>query len=82
MPAAVDLVWALMAASPHLTIIGGGTSAFAQRSELLEAGATQICASRGEVRHVVRLYALRRSASRLSQTSADPPFGDARRANS
>jgi predicted PurR-regulated permease PerM/methanogenic corrinoid protein MtbC1 len=82
MPAAVDLVRALMAASPHLTIIGGGTSAFAQRSELLEAGATQICASRGEVRHVVRLYALRRSASRLSQTSADPPFGDARRANS
>jgi predicted PurR-regulated permease PerM/methylmalonyl-CoA mutase cobalamin-binding subunit len=83
MPAAIDLVRALMAESPHLTIVGGGPSAVLQRSELLEAGVTQVCSSRGEVRHAVRLSALRRSTSRLSQTNGDrPPLVDARTANS
>ena len=71
MPAAVELVRFLMTESPHLTIIGGGASALLHRSELLEAGAAQICGSRGEVRHVVGLYALRRSVSRSSKISSD-----------
>jgi predicted PurR-regulated permease PerM/methanogenic corrinoid protein MtbC1 len=82
MPAAVELVRALMAESPHLTIICGGPSALSHRSELLEAGATEICGSRGEVRHAVRLYALRRSVSRSSQTVSARPIADTRPANS
>jgi predicted PurR-regulated permease PerM/methylmalonyl-CoA mutase cobalamin-binding subunit len=74
LPAAVELVRALMAASPYLTIIGGGPSALAQRAELLEAGAIEICGSRGEVRHAVRLYALRRSVSRSPVASSGRPL--------
>ena len=70
-PAAVELVRALVAESPHLTIIGGGAAAVANRAELLEAGAAEICATRAEVRHVVRLYALRRSVSRPSPIAID-----------
>jgi len=81
MPAAVELVRALMTASPHLTIIGGGPSALAQRAELLEAGATEICGSRGEVRHAVRLYALRRSVSRSPLSSSGRPLVDSQAAN-
>jgi hypothetical protein len=43
---------------------------------------TQICASRGEVRHAVRLYALKRSVLRPSQTRIDHPLVDTRTANS
>ncbi len=82
MPAAVELVHALMAESPQLTIIGGGPSALTHRSELLDAGATEICGSRGEVRHVVRLYALRRAVSRSSQISNVRPLADTRITNS
>jgi predicted PurR-regulated permease PerM/methylmalonyl-CoA mutase cobalamin-binding subunit len=71
MPAAIELVRALVAESPLLTIVGGGAAALSQRSELLEAGATQICGSRGEVRHAVRLYALRRSISRSPGVTHD-----------
>jgi len=82
MPAALELVRVLIAESPHLSIIGGGISALSQRSELIEAGAEQVCGSRGEVRHAVRLYALRRSVSRSSQIgSARPPLADTRPAN-
>ncbi|MGA7869687.1 MAG: AI-2E family transporter [Candidatus Binatus sp.] len=80
MPAAVELVRALMAASPHLTIIAGGASALSQRSELLDAGASQVCGSRGEVRHAIRLYALRRSVSRSSGISSNRPLVDTRTA--
>ena len=82
MPAAVELVRALMAESPRLTIIAGGPSALLHRAELLEAGATEICGSRGEVRHAVRLYALRRSVSRSSQNVSARPIADTRTANS
>jgi hypothetical protein len=82
MPAAVELVRALMAESPHLTIIAGGPSALLHRAELLEVGATEICGSRGEVRHAVRLYALRRSVSRSSQNVSARPIADTRTANS
>jgi predicted PurR-regulated permease PerM/methylmalonyl-CoA mutase cobalamin-binding subunit len=81
MPAAIELVRAVMAQSPHLTIIGGGPSALLHRRELLEAGAAQICGSRGEVRHAVRLYALRRSVSRSSQISNGRRRIDTRTAN-
>jgi len=77
MPAAVELVRFLMTESPHLTIIGGGASALLQRSELLEAGAAQVCGSRGEIRHAVRLYALRRSVSRSSKRSSNRSLVDA-----
>jgi methylmalonyl-CoA mutase cobalamin-binding subunit len=80
-PAAVELVRALMAESPHLTIICGGPSALMHRSELLEAGATEICGSRGEVRHAVRLYALKRSVSRSSQINNARPMVGPRTAN-
>jgi len=77
-PAAVELVRALIAESPHLTIIGGGASAVADRAELLEAGAAEVCATRAEVRHVVRLYALRRSGSRPSKNDIAPAFAGLR----
>jgi methylmalonyl-CoA mutase cobalamin-binding subunit len=82
MPAAVELVRALMTESPRLTVICGGPAALLHRSELLEAGATEICGSRGEVRHAVRLYALRRSVSRSSQIGSDRPLAGPRTANS
>jgi predicted PurR-regulated permease PerM/methylmalonyl-CoA mutase cobalamin-binding subunit len=82
MPAALELVRALITESPHLTIIGGGMSALSQRAELIEAGATEICGSRGEVRHAVRLYALRRSVSRPSQATSGRPLVNTRIANS
>jgi predicted PurR-regulated permease PerM/methanogenic corrinoid protein MtbC1 len=63
-PAAVDLVRGLKLDSPGLTIICGGTGGLAESSELLKAGASQICESRSDVRRAVRLYALRRSMSR------------------
>jgi predicted PurR-regulated permease PerM/methylmalonyl-CoA mutase cobalamin-binding subunit len=77
-PAAVELVRALIAESPHLTIIGGGASAVAHRAELLEAGAAEVCATRAEVRHVVRLYALRRSGSRPPKSDIAPAFAGLR----
>jgi predicted PurR-regulated permease PerM/methylmalonyl-CoA mutase cobalamin-binding subunit len=82
MPAAVELVRTLMTESPRLTVICGGPSALLHRSELLEAGVTEICGSRGEVRHAVRLYALRRSVSRSSQISSDRPLVGSRTASS
>jgi methanogenic corrinoid protein MtbC1 len=81
-PAAVELVRALMTQSPRLTIIGGGPAALVHRADLLEAGVTQICGSRGEVRHAVRLSVLRRSVSRASQTGSDRPLAGPRTANS
>jgi predicted PurR-regulated permease PerM/methylmalonyl-CoA mutase cobalamin-binding subunit len=75
-PAAVELVRALKAESPRMTIIGGGAAALLHRSELLAAGAAQICGTRGEVRHVVRLYALRRSVSRSSKVSSARSLAD------
>jgi hypothetical protein len=71
LPGAIELVRALIAESPHLTVIGGGTAAVAHPTELLEAGVAEVCATRAEVRHVVRLYALRRSVSRPSRINID-----------
>jgi predicted PurR-regulated permease PerM/methylmalonyl-CoA mutase cobalamin-binding subunit len=88
-PAAIELVRALIESSPHLAIVSGGTAAVAHRAELLEAGAAEVCATRAEVRHVVRLYALRRSvsqppqfgifsASRSAKNALDPAFAGLR----
>jgi predicted PurR-regulated permease PerM/methylmalonyl-CoA mutase cobalamin-binding subunit len=82
MPAAVELVRALMAQSPHLTIIGGGPAALLHRAELLDAGVAQVCGSRGEVRHAVRLSVLRRSVPRSSQAGSDRPLVGPRTASS
>jgi predicted PurR-regulated permease PerM/methylmalonyl-CoA mutase cobalamin-binding subunit len=78
-PAAIELVRALIAESPRLAIIAGGASAVAHRAELLEAGAAEVCATRAEVRHIVRLYALRRSIS-PSRSGIDPAFDGLRTA--
>jgi predicted PurR-regulated permease PerM/methanogenic corrinoid protein MtbC1 len=67
-PAAVDLVRGLASDSPSLTIIGGGTAAVSLRSELITAGVSQVCASRNDVRHAMRLYALQRAVSRGVRT--------------
>ena len=63
-PAAAHLVRGLTSDFPALTIIGGGTAAVAQRSELITAGVSEVCATRNDVRHAVRLYALERAVAR------------------
>jgi predicted PurR-regulated permease PerM/methanogenic corrinoid protein MtbC1 len=63
-PAAAELVRALKLDSPGLTIICGGSAGSSEGSELLKAGASQICETRSDVRRAVRLYALWRTASR------------------
>jgi methanogenic corrinoid protein MtbC1 len=65
-PAAVELVRGLRIDSPDLTIICGGRGGLADASELLKAGASEICETRSDVRRAVRLYALRRAASRTA----------------
>ena len=63
-PAAAELVRALKLDSPGLTIICGGSAGLSEGSELLKAGASQICETRSDVRRAVRLCALWRAASR------------------
>jgi predicted PurR-regulated permease PerM/methanogenic corrinoid protein MtbC1 len=63
-PAAAELVRGLKLDSPGLTIICGGRGGVSEGSELLKAGASQICEARSDVRRAVRLYALWRSVSR------------------
>jgi predicted PurR-regulated permease PerM/methanogenic corrinoid protein MtbC1 len=65
-PAAAELVRDLKLDSPGLTIICGGRGALSEGSELLKAGASQICETRSDVRRAVRLYALWRAVSRSS----------------
>ena len=65
-PAAAELVRALKLDSPGLTIICGGSAGLSEGSELLKAGASQICETRSDVRRAVRLYALWRAVSRSS----------------
>ena len=72
-PAAVELVRNLQLDSPDLMIIGGGRGAWSESAELLEAGVSQICETRTDVRRAVRLYALWRAASRTTGFGR-PPF--------
>jgi predicted PurR-regulated permease PerM len=64
LPAAADLVRGITLDSPGLTLIGGGPAAVSSPAELLAAGCSQICASRGDARRVMRRFALWRAASR------------------
>src|SRR5208282_4519625 len=64
LPAAAELVRGIKLDSPGLTVIGGGAAAVSSPAELLEAGCSQICASRGDARRVMRRFALWRAESR------------------
>jgi len=64
LPAAAELVRGLKLDSPRLAIIGGGGAALSSPAELLEAGCSQICATRGDARRVIRRLALQRARSR------------------
>ena len=64
LPAAAELVRGIKLDSPGLTVIGGGPAAVSSPAELLEAGCSQICASRGDARRVLRRFALWRAKSR------------------
>jgi methanogenic corrinoid protein MtbC1 len=63
-PAAAELVRGITADCPRLMIIGGGSAAVSHRTELVTAGVSQVCATRNEVRHAMRLYAVQRAVSR------------------
>jgi predicted PurR-regulated permease PerM len=60
-PAALGLISSFKLDSPNLTIICGGIGSVGESSELLRAGASQICETRSDVRRAVRVYALGRS---------------------
>jgi predicted PurR-regulated permease PerM/methanogenic corrinoid protein MtbC1 len=64
LPAAVELVRGLRQDSPGLAIVGGGAAALSSPAELLEAGCSQICATRSDARRVIRRFALQRARSR------------------
>jgi predicted PurR-regulated permease PerM/methylmalonyl-CoA mutase cobalamin-binding subunit len=64
-PAAVELTRALKMISPRLTIVAGGAAAIAQAAELLAAGCSQVCTSRGAARRAVRRFVLQRARSRI-----------------
>ena len=65
LPAAVELVRMLKLESPGLTILAGGAAARSSANNFLDAGCTQVSASRGETRRLVRRFALRRARSQL-----------------
>lgn len=66
-PTAAELVRGLRTDSPGLTILCGGISGLSQSSQLLQAGASQVCESRSDLRRAVRLYVLKRSAYRVAR---------------
>jgi predicted PurR-regulated permease PerM/methanogenic corrinoid protein MtbC1 len=63
LPAAVELVRGLKLDSPGLTVIAGGAAAVLSPAELLEAGCSQICVSRGDARRALRRFAIWRAES-------------------
>ena len=65
-PAAVELVCALKADSPHLMIIAGGRLAEREQSQLLAAGCSQVFLSRQEARRAIRRFAMQRARTRPS----------------
>jgi methylmalonyl-CoA mutase cobalamin-binding subunit len=60
LPAAIELVKAMRADSPHLTIIAGGRAALTDPAALLKAGCSQVYASRNEARRAIRRLAFQR----------------------
>jgi len=84
LPAAEELVRALRLDAPGLTIIAGGAAAIANPAGLLAAGCTQVCTSRGDVRRLIRRFALRRARSQVLKLPEPPlvrpvPSADAQR---
>ena len=73
LPAAAELVRGIKLDSPDLAIIGGGAAAVSSPAELLKAGCSQICASRGDARRVMRRFALWRAKSRTVGVAARSP---------
>lgn len=63
-PAAVELVNALRTISTKVLIVATGHVAREHSDELIEAGCSQICASRNEARRAVRSFILQRAKSR------------------
>lgn len=54
LPAAAELTSALRREFPHLTIIAGGLAALSYPGDLLRAGCSQICATKGQTRRAIR----------------------------
>jgi len=73
LPAAAELVRGIKLDSPGLVIIGGGAAAVSSPAELLEAGCSQICASRGDARRAMRRFALWRATSRAVGNALNAP---------
>jgi methylmalonyl-CoA mutase cobalamin-binding subunit len=69
MPAAIELLRALRAASTGLTIVASGRVAARHSDALIEAGCSQICASSNEARRAVRNFILQRAQARVAGAS-------------
>jgi predicted PurR-regulated permease PerM/methylmalonyl-CoA mutase cobalamin-binding subunit len=65
--AAAEMVRALKLDSPGLTIICGGRGGLSEASTLLNAGVSQVCETRSEMRRAIRLYALWQAVSRSAR---------------
>ncbi|MBF6571380.1 MAG: AI-2E family transporter [Candidatus Binataceae bacterium] len=72
---AIELVRGLKLDSPNLTIICGGRGALTDAAGLLEAGASQVCESRSDMRRAIRLYALWQAVSRSPGSSLHHSIG-------
>ena len=72
-PAALELVRGLRMDSPGLAIICGGIGGLSEASQLIQAGVSEICQNRSELRRAVRLYALRRSVLRAEVFGRERP---------
>jgi len=60
LPSAVELIKGMRADSPHLTIIAGGRAALTDPATLLNAGCSQVYASRTEARRAMRRMSFQR----------------------
>jgi predicted PurR-regulated permease PerM len=72
---AIELVRGLKLDSPNLTIICGGRAGLTDAPGLLEAGASQVCESRSDMRRAIRLYALWQAVSRSPGSSPHHSIG-------
>jgi predicted PurR-regulated permease PerM/methanogenic corrinoid protein MtbC1 len=66
LPAAIELIRALKADSPHFMIIAGGRLAVQEQPQLLAAGCSQVFLSRREARRAIRRFAVQRARTRPS----------------
>jgi len=75
----MELVRGLKFDSPNLPIICGGRGALSAALGLLEAGASQVCESRSEMRRAIRLYALWQAVSRSPGSSLHHSIGNSQK---